>query len=389
MVLKRISIVAFCFALLVVLAIPSFAAWPVPLDISATVWRFDETLTEPPFTGYLSSYIGDEVSFTFGGYEIVYSDMYFADNTLYYEITNGNLVSVYTFGTGWRQDNMRDVAFSLGMGQITSQFGDWLYRNAVQLAEGSASYPVVTWLIGDDSFAFSDNSYVTPTIGLSVTSTGAELSLYTREFTWDYSGGLEFTGLSLTDDNIPEFPVGYNGSLESNSVSSITSRLYPCFATVATYSTTIRVYNNDGTIQRFEYVDYGAGLSPTLVAKVTDYGLDIIKNGAVVDSFYVIRPGELPDAFTGFSMRRNSYTPTYAIDASVTAGGVAQNSSLDLYMTFAAEPSDPTEVDFTSWILTAVGGFFEFDLWPGLSLGDLVMTVIAIGILFSFLKLTI
>jgi hypothetical protein len=62
---------------------------------------------------------------------------------------------------------------------------------------------------------------------------------------------------------------------------------------------------------------------------------------------------------------------------------------LNLYVVYQHSPSTPVGVDFASWLGTAVGGFLDFDLWPGLSLNDLLWVVLVIGVLFAFLKMTV
>lgn len=54
----------------------------------------------------------------------------------------------------------------------------------------------------------------------------------------------------------------------------------------------------------------------------------------------------------------------------------------------SAEVVSPEAIDFTSWIGTAVGGFLDFHLWPGMSLSEILWVCFIIGILFWFLKMT-
>jgi hypothetical protein len=52
-------------------------------------------------------------------------------------------------------------------------------------------------------------------------------------------------------------------------------------------------------------------------------------------------------------------------------------------------PSDPQGVNFVDWLSVAVGGFLDFELWPGMSLNEIMWIILVVGILFWFIKLTI
>lgn len=52
-------------------------------------------------------------------------------------------------------------------------------------------------------------------------------------------------------------------------------------------------------------------------------------------------------------------------------------------------PSDPSEVSFVDWLVVAVSGFLDFELWPGMSLNEIMWVILVIGVMFWFFKLTI
>ena len=52
-------------------------------------------------------------------------------------------------------------------------------------------------------------------------------------------------------------------------------------------------------------------------------------------------------------------------------------------------PADPSGVNFVDWLTVAVGGFLDFELWPGMSLNEIMWIILVAGVLFWFLKLTI
>ena len=69
------------------------------------------------------------------------------------------------------------------------------------------------------------------------------------------------------------------------------------------------------------------------------------------------------------------------------------NSWINSYdLTFeqiVVDPSNPSDVSLVDWLAVAVGGFLDFELWPGMSLNQLLWVCLVVGILFWFLKLTV
>lgn len=47
---------------------------------------------------------------------------------------------------------------------------------------------------------------------------------------------------------------------------------------------------------------------------------------------------------------------------------------------------DDVTIDWVSWLGTAVGGFFDFEIMPGFSLGGILAVVIMLGLVMTFLK---
>lgn len=388
---KRLFLVGCCVLLIFCFALPAFAFYPVPDDLSFTAWRFDPVLQTPPFTAYLSTYIGGDVSFTVGDYvDDQYTDMYWdgQSGVLYYEYNHDQLVPAYNAGFGWANSSFRNIVFTISMGDISgTRFGDWLFDNSI-LVYHDDDIPSVTWSIDGQLYPFSDG-YKAPSVTLTVTDHGATLFYYTRSFAWTNTSPLQFQGFSLSQDNTPIYTPGNTYLLSGGSGIDLVNMLYPCYADSPICTTTIKAFNNDGTYERFAYSAFGEGASPLVQVRITETGFDVYKAGQVVQSFYVDREQGQLDDFIGFSTRPNSFNPTYAPGATITVGNTAANADLNLYVVFKTGFSDPSNIDITDWIMTAVGGFFAFELWPGLSLGDLVLTILSIGLLFSFLKLTI
>ena len=53
------------------------------------------------------------------------------------------------------------------------------------------------------------------------------------------------------------------------------------------------------------------------------------------------------------------------------------------------DPSNPAGVNFVDWLTVAIGGFLDFELWPGMSLNELLWVCLVIGILFTFFKMIV
>lgn len=53
------------------------------------------------------------------------------------------------------------------------------------------------------------------------------------------------------------------------------------------------------------------------------------------------------------------------------------------------DPADPSDVSFVDWIGVAVGGFFDFELWPGMTLGEIIEFILVFGLVFWFLTMVI
>lgn len=59
----------------------------------------------------------------------------------------------------------------------------------------------------------------------------------------------------------------------------------------------------------------------------------------------------------------------------------------ELYRSVIVNPADPSDIDFTDWLQSAIGGFLDFELWPGMSLNELLWACLVIGVLFVFLRM--
>lgn len=107
---------------------------------------------------------------------------------------------------------------------------------------------------------------------------------------------------------------------------------------------------------------------------------DELGDYVLLDDFYLSFSSDTP--ITKFNMRQNSQSTRYTFrnwfDSQDLSG-----------KTVVVDPSNPSGVDLVSWLSVAVGGFLDFQLWPGMSLNELMWIILVIGVLFWFLKLTI
>ena len=386
--IKRLSTFAVCAFILCATLLPAFAVTgAAPQEPQLTAWRFDTSISSPPFTGYMSTYTGNPVSFTFGGNpNAIFTDMYWDGTTLYYHYSNGTLVSAYNLGSGWRQDDMRSIGFTEAQGDLPLSLMYWLFRNSVQILDGTTTIPVVTWVIGNYNYPFSRTNR-TPSVDLNVTSNGATLSFEGRTFTWtsDLPG---FEGFSLDNDNTPEYLIGNSYSLPGGDAIDATKTLYPCYASLPTKTTVVYVYNYDGTQILFRYGVSAEGTSPSLSLRMTIDGFRLYSGSTLLDTFSV-NSNDTAGTFAGFALRPNASFASFANGATVSVGGTASNDTLNLYTFYYAPPSHIDDFELGEWLGTAVGGFFDFQLWPNFSLGDILLVVLSIGLLYAFLKMTI
>ena len=72
-----------------------------------------------------------------------------------------------------------------------------------------------------------------------------------------------------------------------------------------------------------------------------------------------------------------------------TAADWFEQYDLSVETVIIYDAADPSDVSFVDWLQVAVGGFLDFELWPGMSLNELLWIILVAGVLFWFMKLTI
>lgn len=153
---------------------------------------------------------------------------------------------------------------------------------------------------------------------------------------------------------------------------------------VSVYSTQINIYDSSGNTLYSTYFDSASSAAPAVTFTVLSNGLQVVNSNGSVWSWTGAKTG-----FSGFASRKLATTAAYNVGQSSAWGGGVADAVLDLYVVYTSDVSNPLDVDFVSWLATAVGGFLDFELWPGMSLNDLMWVTLTVGVLFWFLKITI
>lgn len=100
----------------------------------------------------------------------------------------------------------------------------------------------------------------------------------------------------------------------------------------------------------------------------------------LLDDFYLSFSSDTP--ITKFNMRQNNQTVRYSFGDWLDSKDLSSS-------TVVVDPSNPSGVNFVDWLQVAIGGFLDFELWPGMSLNELLWVCLVIGILFTFLKMVV
>ena len=150
-----------------------------------------------------------------------------------------------------------------------------------------------------------------------------------------------------------------------------------------TYYTLVQVHNYRGTQINHQFQYFSDGTSPRLKILFTELGFQIFLGEELLDHLVL----DDPERGFGFSDAPLMHDSKYLPGSWVYIGGTAENATLDLYFTFTPEFADPSDIDVGGFLTNVIGGFFGFELFPGLSLSDLLWVTISIGLLFAFLKL--
>lgn len=399
MVLKKIFAVAVCCFLLAALALPVFA-YETPWDWYDTRWHFDSVLSGDSWGGSLLE-VWDEqmmVTFSVDSYSGTWTDPEWDGTRLsFYSSSDYQRITIYD-EQGWVDSGFRFMRIISGPQNRIDQLVRWMAKNAVCIASGNTFFPEVTVRVSgvlDHDTALSFNfagSNPTSAITLYVDSDGGTFTHGLRSYFVPSVEASRFLGFDGDGDGVADFVPGQTYEIGAGHTSATTVSLSAVYSENPILTTTVTIYNNDGTLRRFSYTatssDSSSGLSPVLRMRINAYGANFYSGDTLVATWLVAGNDEEPEGFLGLTGKRFGNFPSYGLGADITLGGQSTSSEYTFYIVYNTLPSTP-DVDWTSWIITAVGGFFDFELWPGLSLGDLLLVVISIGVLFAFLKITI
>lgn len=317
-----------------------------------------------------------------------------SDTSVFWEFPNTDTDEIYdptrsgyTF-TGWTfsgAGEFNDFGYppfnyehAQGAGYLTA---NWEVDSSV------SSYSTIVH-IGSNSYTFTAQGS-SPNVTLTDLGTSLQLSDGVSTFSYAYPADLTFEGFSFSPDGAPFLSPGGSYVIQGASASNSIFTIYPLFSSDASdshYSLTINIFNSTGTTlyRTFSASSVSSPLSPTATMYPIAAGLSVdVGDGARWTWL------EAESGFIGFSDKPYSSTAVYAAGGTYYVGGDAHDTIINLYVVYDHGVSNPADVDFVSWLATAVGGFLDFQLWPGLSLNDLLWVILVMGILFAFLKLTV
>lgn len=234
-----------------------------------------------------------------------------------------------------------------------------------------------TVTIGSSQFVFP-SSVAAPKVTLTVNDAGATLTDGSKAFTYTYLGLGSFLGFSYAFSGSPSFVPGQTYELAAGD-----HMLYPISDAPLPVqpTTTINIYNNAGTQLLYSFKASSADASPRVTVAPSASSITF----TVPDQDPVVFSG-VYSSFTGLALKPQATAPAVVLGQTLSIGGKTSDSVLDLYCTYESGFADPSGTDFVSWLATAVGGFLAFELWPGMSLDQVLWVILVIGILMWFLK---
>lgn len=239
--------------------------------------------------------------------------------------------------------------------------------------------PIFSSIVTIDGQVFTfTGSFEQPKVTLQVNGTGAILSGVDSHQQYIYSGTGTFLGLSYSANGDPAFVPGQTYELAAGD-----HMLYPISDAPLPVqpTTTINIYNNAGTQLLYSFKASSADASPRVTVAPSASSITF----TVPDQDPVVFSG-VYSSFTGLALKPQATAPAVVLGQTLSIGGKTSDSVLDLYCTYESGFADPSDIDFVSWLASAVGGFLAFELWPGMSLDQILWVILVIGILMWFLK---
>lgn len=243
---------------------------------------------------------------------------------------------------------------------------------------------VSTSIIGHAPFPLSSSGPSSTTIGgIDITSTFSNLEDGMVDIDYVFSSGSYVVTLRADQLVIPSsfffsdscFLIFrfFSGS------SAATTRAVLSYNLVKVYSGSTYQLHYQGDSMTIESVN-GLDLSTVIGNRLGIAGnsQEDLGEFVLLDDFYLSFSSDTP--ITKFNMRQNSQSTRYTFrnwfDSKDLTG-----------QTVVVDPSNPSGINLVNWLSVAIGGFLDFELWPGMSLNQLLWVCLVIGILFAFLKM--
>lgn len=232
----------------------------------------------------------------------------------------------------------------------------------------------------NESSSFDNSFYIT---GIDVLDNGKIRSNY--RLSYDYSGwgiGLFNVSGAIIDAPLLSNSAGYHVSFSQGTV-GVSGRVSISFtaAKINTTSDTYSVQTKNFSASNVPFGTDGVDLMQLIDSALTDLSYR--------DGDYVYLPNlsvrfffddfDLTEVLMHTEVVRRTSPRTYT----------QWLNQYDLNRSVIINPSDPSGVNFVDWLQTAIGGFLDFELWPGMSLNEIMWVILVVGVLFWFFKVTV
>lgn len=240
---------------------------------------------------------------------------------------------------------------------------------------------ITTVYVDGVPYLFPGNRSASPDVTMTVSFTGATFTSGSMTRQWN-AGFDSFTGFSSVDGGNISYHPGYSYTLRGVSGANMDYFLYTP-NDVRNYNTVIRI---DDYVFTFSNT---VKLKPVTVA-VTQYGVSLTDGERTLQWY----PDGLRE-FLGLSLSNGSsdvfYKPgdSFSVFGTPTLVGVNQVYEVQYYSVYGGKTSFLPGADFSSWLVTAIGGFLGFELVPGFSLQDILSFVLLFGVLLWVLKIAL
>ena len=232
----------------------------------------------------------------------------------------------------------------------------------------------------NESSSFDNSFYIT---GIDVLDNGKIRSNY--RLSYDYTGwgvGLFNVSGTIIDTPLLSSSTGYHVSFSQGTV-GVSGRVSISFtaAKINTSSDSYSIQTKSFSASNVSFGDGGIDLMHLIDSALTDLSYR--------DGDYVYLPTlsvrfffddyDLTEVLMHTEVVRRTSPRTYT----------QWFNQYELNRSVIVNPADPSDVNFVDWLQTAIGGFLDFQLWPGMSLNEIMWVILVVGVLFWFFKVTV